>query len=187
MTSIILLCLLVSSSLVRANIIRSCNSGTGVATQTCNNTSFYCPFDKKCKPRSQRCTHPSVCTNTTTTIEDGCFETNVTRYYNILRGRSSLLKSFSRSKRWYELNHHFIVYRGFAYEFGSDSKVKILDTADPQYKYKNKKLRKNGVSNCTYEDATKFANGWTCNYWPIGKNCQDFANALVKNLTKGCL
>ena len=93
MTSKILLCLLVTSSLVRANVIRSCSSssGDGIAPQTCgtNNTKFYCPVDGLCKPRHQRCILPSVCNNTTTNIEDGCHP-NDSEHYNILFGHAKL-------------------------------------------------------------------------------------------------
>ena len=191
MVSKILLCILVYISLVRGNKIRSCSSGTGVTPPRCNNTSFYCPVDKTCKSRHQRCTFPSVCINTTTNIEDGC-QPNVSGCYNVLLGRSKLFGSSRRKRKLksYEFNHQFIVYRGFAYEFGKkkvgeNNQVKILDIADPQYKYRNwKKLEIVGSSSCTYEDATSFTTKWDeeVEYNLFKTNCQDFAGALIEYL-----
>ena len=188
MTSKILLCLLVTSSLVRANVIRSCSS-KGPDPQTCgtNNTKFYCPVDGICKPRDQRCTLPSVCINTTTNIENGCHP-NVSGYYNILLGHAKLFGS----KRNYSFEHQFVEYRGFVYEFGKRYKVQILDTADPLYKYRNgmklnrKGIEVVGISNCTWKEATKFADSWDKNYRLCRNNCQDFAEALIAHLKGNC-
>ena len=165
MTSIILLFLLLSSSLVRANVIHHrSSSGDGIAPQTCgtDNTNYYCPVDRLCKPRSQRCTHANVCNNPDTNTEDGCYETSISGLYNVQLGHAKL--GFFGSKQ-YALEHQFIIYRGFAYEFGKSYGVQILDTADPQYKYRNgmdlnsKGIEVVGSGYCTWEDATSFANG----------------------------
>ena len=191
MTSKILLCLLLSSSLVRANVIRSSSSsGAGTANQTCgtDNINFYCPVDRLCKPRSQRCTHANVCNNPDTNTEDGCYETSISGLYNIQLGHAKL--GFSGSKQ-YALEHQFILYRGFAYEFGKSYGVQILDTADPQYKYRNgmhlnsKGIEIIGSGYCTWEDATSFANGWNKRYSFFFRNCQHFAIALEEFLTTG--
>ena len=162
------------------------SSGAGIANQTCgtNNTNFYCPVDKLCKPRSQRCTHANVCNNPTTNTEDGCYETSVSGLYNIQLGHAKL--RFSGSKQ-YALEHQFIVYRGFTYKFGKSYKVQILDTADPIYKYHNsmhlnrKGIEVVGSGYCKCEDATSFANGWHKRYKLLKNNCQDFA-IIVKIL-----
>ena len=191
MTFKILLCLLVSSSLVRANVIyRSSSSGDGIAPQTCgtDNTNFYCPVDELCKPRSQRCTRANVCNSPDTNTEDGCYETSLSELYNIQLGHAKL--GFFGSKQ-YALEHQFNVYRGFAYEFGKSYGVQILDIADPQYKYRNgmhlnsKGIEVVGSGYCTWEDATSFANGWDKNYHLIKNNCQHFAIALKEFLTTG--
>ena len=191
MTSKILLCLLVSSSLVRANVIRSTSNSRGnIAPQTCgtDNTNYYCPVDRLCKPRSQRCTHANVCNNPTTNTEDGCYETSISGLYNVRLGHAILFGS-SGSKQ-YDLEHQFIVYRGFAYELGKSYQVQILDTADPQYKYRNgmdlnsKGIEVVGSGYCTWEDATMFVNGWKSYNFAIN-NCQHFAIALQEFLTTG--
>ena len=192
MTFKILLCLLVSSSLLKANVIHrsSSSSGAGIAPQTCgtDNTNFYCPVDKLCKPRSQRCTRANICNNPDTNTEDECYETSLSGQYYVRLGHAKL--GFFGSKQ-YALEHQFIVYRGFTYEFGKSYGVQILDTADPQYKYRNgmhlnsKGIEVVGSGYCTWEDATSFANGWNKNYHLIKNNCQHFAIALQEFLTTG--
>ena len=89
------------------------------------------------------------------------------------------------------LEHQFIEYRGFTYEFGESYGVQILDTADPLYKYKNgKELNSNGIeyvgtSYCTWQDATKFVDGWNKKYRLLTHNCQHFADGLKEYLTTG--
>ena len=195
MTSKILLCLLVTSSLVRANVIRSCSSssGDGIAPQTCgtNNTKFYCPVDGMCKPRHQRCTLPSVCINTTTNIEDGCHP-NDSEHYNILLGHAELGILFLKRRIKLKPEHQFVEYRGFVYEFGKKYKVQILDTADPLYKYRNgmnlkgKGIEVVGISSCTWEEATNFTNTWNKKYKLCTNNCQHFAEELIDHLKSDC-
>ena len=152
------------------------SSGAGVADQTCDGTSkancrFYCPYDKKCKARFLRCIGANVCNNPATNKEEGCHETSTFGKYKVLLGRADL----SKRKRFVRLEHQFIKYRGFAYEFGKSYGVQILDTADPKYKYKDganlNGLRVVGYSYCTWRDATKFANKWNKNYGLFRNNC----------------
>ena len=170
------------------------SSGDGVANQTCDGTSeanskFYCPYDGKCKPRSQRCIGANICNNPVTNKEEGCYETSTPGKYQVRLGHAVISSSSSSKRDFYE--HRFIEYRGFAYEFGSSYGVQILDTADPKYKYKNgKELNSNGIENigtsyCTWQDATKYANGWRKNYNLFTNNCQHFADGLKKHLTTG--
>ena len=81
-----------------------CHSSTRILSQTCgtDNTNYYCPVDKLCKPRSQRCTHANVCNNPDTNTEDGCYETSISGLYNVQLGHAKL--GFSGSKQ-YSLKH----------------------------------------------------------------------------------
>ena len=173
--------------------------GGDAANQTCDGTSksnsqFYCEHDEQCYNRSLRCVEADVCINPVTNKEECCNETvhQCTGKYNIILGRSKLFGKRRKRFWWgnYKLEHQFIVYRGFAYEFGSYG-VQILDICDPLYKYKNgKDLKKNGLrvvgsGYCTWEDAKEFVDGWDEKYKLIGNNCQHFANGLKEFLTTG--
>ena len=153
--------------------------GSGTAPQTCPD-GYYCPSDRQCKsPRSSRCTSSQNCTGL-----DDCNESD--ECYLIRIGRSPLTSSGSSSKQ-YRLEHQFVVYRGFAYEFGNDY-LQVLDIADPKYRYAGDKdvtgYTTDGTSCCTYDDAMMFVNSWNLKYeYSVfgffgGKNCQHFAKAF---------
>ena len=165
------------------------SSGSGVAPQTCgtDNKNFYCPQDKQCKPRNQRCTGSRVCQNAN---EVACYPTTSPGQYEIRLGHSYLFGSsgsgIGRKKR-YAIEHQFVMFRGLTYEFGKSYGVQILDTLDPKYKYVNNKdvikIEKAGSSYCTWEDATRMADSWDTRYKLFSRNCQDFAKAMIKFLT----
>lgn len=167
----------------------SSSSGAGVADQTCgtDNTRFYCPTDEMCKPRSERCTGTSVCINPQTNMESECYETSSAGKFYIRLGHANL--GFSGSKKTL-LEHRFITFRGFTYEFGKSYGVQILDIIDPLYKYRGgRDLNHNGIetvgsSYCTWEDATMFAGAWNTKYSLFRNNCQHFARAMTKFLTR---
>ena len=171
---------------------------TSVADQTCDgttkaNSKFYCPYDRKCKARSLRCIGANVCNNPATNKEESCHETSTPGKYQVRLGHAKLSDSSSPKKRLFDdlgLEHQFIEYRGFTYEFGWPYGVQILDTADPKYIYKNgKSLNSKGIeyvgsSYCTWQDATKYANDWHKeDYNLVFNNCQHFADGLKKYLT----
>ena len=189
-------------------IRHSSGSRDEIANQTCDGTSganseFYCPYDGKCKARSLRCVGANVCNNPATNKEEGCHETSTPGEYKVLLGHVKLFDSspskrkrswsFDELREWFhnhKLEHQFIEYRGFTYEFGC-SGVQILDTADPKYIYKNsKKFKSKGIeyvesSYCTWQDATKFVDGWNKKYNLWTHNCQHFAGGLIEHLTTG--
>ena len=83
------------------------SSGTGPAYQTCP-TGYYCPFDKLCHyPRSNRCTGNQNCS-----YLDECYQESDGSYL-IRIGHAKL---FGSKRTLFE--HRFVIYRGFAYEFG---------------------------------------------------------------------
>ncbi len=176
---IIFFCAAFSS--LQAARTRSSSSGTGTAPQTCgtNNVNFYCPVDGMCKPRNQRCTEVNICVDETG-MEEGCFKSSTRDKYLVQMGHANL---GSFGSKQFSLEHQFITYRGFTYEFGTYG-VQILDTIDPMYKYSNGQgLNSNGVetvgsSYCTWEDATRFANGWDTRYVLLRRNCQHFSIAM---------
>ena len=150
--------------------------------QHCKNDSFFCPVDSECKLRSLRCMRDSVCHKTIIglfhTNEENCYESDSS--YNIYIGRSSLISK----KRQYELNHQFVRYRGFTYEFGCGYGVQILDLNDPNYKYKNKEVTYtlSGVSECTYNETLSFTKQWSLKFNILTHNCQYFAREFSKYL-----
>ena len=164
--------------------IHRSSSGPGTAPQTCP-TGYYCPNDRQCKsPRSDRCTSSQDCTGL-----DDCYKQADGSY--LIRIGHSRLTSFSSSSKQYRLEHQFVVYRGFAYEFGGSYNTQILDISDPQYKYignRNVKHYTNyGTSYCTYDEAVMFINDWTDKYRLLRNNCQHFAKAFSEYLrTSSC-
>ena len=162
---------------------RGIRRSSSEAPQTCP-TGYYCPNDGQCKsPRSDRCTSSQDCTGL-----DGCKKQADGSY--LIRIGHSRLTSFSSSSKQYRLEHQFVVYRGFAYEFGKLYR-QVLDISDPQYKYigdRNVKHYTNyGTSYCTYDEAVMFINGWTDKYRLLFNNCQHFAKAFSEYLrTSSC-
>ena len=151
-------------------------SNTPAEVQRCEDGSFFCPVDSECKARSLRCMTDSVCVNGLS--EENCYESDSS--YDIYIGRSSLISK----KKQLELNHQFVDYRGFTYEFGCGYGVQILDLNDPNYKYKNKEVTytQSGVSECTYDETLPFTKQWSLKYNILTNNCQHFAREFSKYL-----
>ena len=172
-------------------------SATGVAPQTCgtNNNKFYCAYDpaEKCKSRSQRCTGSNICNNPNTNKEDDCLETPNPGEYYVLFGHAKLSDSSGKKRSIrVALEHQFVTFRGFTYEFGKSYGVQVLDIADPIYKYKNgqhlndKGIGQIGRSYCNWKDANLVVEMWRSEkYKLITNNCQEFADALSYILIYG--
>ena len=172
----------------------SSSYGTGVAPQRCgtSNTQYCCPAVgqscSRCVERSLRCTNSEPCDYQNIGGGDQCFAANGS--YNVKLGRSKLFGRFSKRKRFMAVEHQFIQYRGFTYEFGSSYGVQILDVNDPGYKYANntavvKGISSDGTSKCSWEEATLFTRMWKkSDYGLFTKNCQHFAKALKVFLTE---
>ena len=117
-----------------------------------------------------------------------CYETS--RGYTVHMGHATLTSSGSRRKR-VSLEHQFITYRGFTYEFGSSYGSQVLDISDPIYKYRDgRELRSGptnlGYSTCTWEDANMFTRFWMRDdYSLFSNNCQHFADGLSDTLLYG--
>lgn len=165
------------------------SGGVGLANQECGSNDFYCPVDKLCKLREHRCTGTNVCINPATNMEDECFFSVPRGEYEVKLGHAYLLDS-SSSKKWLELEHQFVTYRGFTYEFGESYGVQSLDILDRSYKYiiNGKGLNSNGIENvgysaCSWEDTQLFLNKWNTKYNLISHNCQHFSSALIVYLT----
>ena len=114
--------------------------------------------------------------------------------YAIYLGHSSLFRRLRGSQvaaqaKHRALEHQFIVYRGFTYEFGGSYGVQMLDNNDPNYKYKNLKMEKFdyvGISLCSLRQVAVFLNQWknTYSYKLLSCNCQNFACRLKAYLIK---
>ena len=167
----------------------TCRSGSSskerYAPQTCPD-GYYCPSEKQCKtPRSDRCTSSQNCPGLDGTY---CYKERNSNRYQIRIGHARLT-SFG-SKRTL-LEHRFLIYRGYAYEFGSSyPQTQELDIADPIYKYKDgRELNSNGITNegysyCSYSEAKMFVNGWRKKYSFFNRNCQHFVTGMKKHLTE---
>lgn len=189
----LLLCVLLSC--VASNYSTS-SGGTGVAPQTCGTDRFYCRHSaQQCLPRTQRCIGSNVCNNPNTGAEELCNEVpqNPGHYFvELAHANLGLSGSRKRSSGLnLRLEHQFITYRGFTYEFGRSYGVQVLDIADPIYKYAGGRDVKSteivGSSSCTMEDANMFVEFWRNDeeYNLITNNCQDFACALQDVLLHG--
>lgn len=155
--------------------------GEGPAPQTCPK-GYYCPNGMACPckdcryPRSARCTPKQDCPRLDECYKqpDGC--------YLIRIGHAKLFGSI--------LEHRFVIYRGFAYEFGKGYSTQVLDITDPKYKYAGgRRLNSNGITNdgtscCTYQEAMMFVNGWNMKYNLFFNNCLDFTRDLSTYLKK---
>lgn len=174
----------------------------GPARQVCSidnffDTNFYCPLDGMCHPWQERCSGSSTCLNPQTSAQDGCFEASGEGQYQIRVGHAFISSSSSSSRKKglfdpilalfkYDLEHQFIMYRGFSYEFGKFYPLQILDINDPDYKYINdREINKRGIetigpSYCSREDASMFLTMWRSSRYKVnGNNCQDFAQAFA--------
>jgi hypothetical protein len=160
-------------------------SGAQRADQTCRN-GYYCPLYGRCKyPRSSRCTPFQTCRGL-----GGCYKRHDGRY-RIGVGHTTLTSSGLFKRWWWPFNNHrlehqFLTYRGYTYEFGRKYSVQELDIADHIYKYKNsrqlKRITTAGYSYCSYDEVKTFTNGWKKSYSVLRNNCQHFVNGLKKYL-----
>ncbi len=184
--SLVLVCLTLAST---------SKGGSSREKQFCGDEKFYCPtrtLTDKCLDRKLRCTNSRVCLDFNGN-EEKCFEVSTSPgTYNFFKKKSPL-SSGSSSKRGLELNHWFVQYRGFAYEFGSYL-FQELDVNDPNYKYGpgREKVRSQelvGSSDCTREQVLRFVGRWlqaNPKYKLFKSNCQHFAQRLLKELGDGC-
>jgi hypothetical protein len=162
----------------------STSSGEGYARQTCPD-GYYCPSEKQCKtPRSNRCTSSQNCPG----LDSTCYKERNSNRYRIRIGHARLTSSGSKRTIF---EHRFLLYRGYAYEFGkSYPQTQELDIADPIYKYKNGRgLNSGGITNyvysyCSYDDANMFVNGWKNKYNLIWRNCQNFVRGMKHYLKR---
>jgi len=171
----------------------SSSSGAGVAPQSCgtNNEQYCCPSGGKhcaqCSQRSLRCANER-CDYQSIGGGNNCFATSGGSF-ELKLAHVKLFGSSSKRKRQYALEHQFIQYRGFTYEFGKSYGVQILDVNDPDYKYINnqyiKRIDPAGTSQCSWEEATLFTDMWKKpDYRLLTRNCQHFAKALKIFLTE---
>ena len=160
-----------------------CSSfGEGPAVQTCP-TGYYCPTapgDGCLTPRSARCTPSQNCPD----LDQSCNKQS-DNCYLIQVGHA---KVFLGCLAKVGIEHKFVIYRGFAYEFGGSYNTQVLDIADPKFKYadnrrlNSKGIKSKGYSKRTYADVKMFVASWTKKYNVITNNCNRFAKAMTKFL-----
>lgn len=172
----------------RSNASDSSSGSSGeLEDEYCGKERFYCPHDSKCYDRELRCTSAKVCVSNANSTEEKCYESETPGRYNIFRKESLLVVNISA------INHWFVEYRGFVYEFGNGGDQE-LDVNDPNYKYGpgrvkvvNQELK--GSSSCTREQVTSFIKKWKIDhpdYRLFANNCQDFSEALIEELKNNC-
>ena len=159
----------------------------------CGDNNFYCPGlsgTHSCLPRAQRCTLDGAQCNQCT--EKTCQHCDPAGEKFAVHRHSTDLASSGRKRNLfrYSIEHQFITYRGFMYEFG-DYGTRVQDPNDPKYEYgPGRRVARNpihlGESSCTYEQAKRFLTTWDKKYRLYGRNCQDFAKGLGTYLTSDC-
>ena len=191
------------------------SSGPGPAPQLCGNNNFYCPVDQMCKPRNQRCTGSNICLENG--VEDKCDCRASDGKCPVYLGTSPVFDSIFSSKRDLQarissptdassclkflsdtpIEHQFIDFKGFTYEFGKSYLKQVLDRNEPltPYGYKYRpggpdevtSYNHVGDSDCTYEEVMVFVNDFYNRYCACTHNCQDFAQGLQRWLvTDNC-
>jgi hypothetical protein len=126
--------------------------------------------------------------------EDECSEiSNYTGQYYVFLGHAKLFDSFEKKRSIkIPLEHQFVTFRGFTYEFGKSYGVQVLDIIDPIYKYRNGTglnsdgIERVGASYCGWEDANMVVEMWkNAKYKLFKNNCQHFAAAMIDTLIHG--
>ena len=187
-----------------AGIDRCSGSASGSEIQRCGNRNYYCKLDNQCKPRYERCVGRGSCVDDNG-VQDGCNCDEHYRFCDIYLVKTYLSSSFSsRDKRQEnhcykyftsdrKIEHHFIEYKGFAWEFGWPYQLQILDVNDPNYKYNREKGLRSiksrtfvGTSFCSYDAALFYALNFNKRYGICSNNCQHFAKGLQQWLLSGC-
>lgn len=153
---------------------------------------FYCLSTTTCLLRTLRCTGGDSDQPCIQKTDQGCRYDSTSGKFAVYR-YSTGLSVFGSSSRslldclQYELEHHFITYRGLMFEFGTYG-TRVQDLNDPNYEYKTRSWydeKSLGVSSCTYEQVIKFMDTWG-EYKLCSNNCQDFASGLGNYLITDC-
>ena len=134
-----------------------------------------------------------ICNNPNTMTEDDCSETSNPGQYYVLLGHAELFDSFGKKRSLnLALEHQFVTFRGFTYEFGKSYGVQVLDISDPIYKYINGQglnsdgIERIGSSYCSWEDANMVVEMWkSVEYSLFTSNCQTFAAVMSDVLING--
>ena len=186
------LILLVSYGKFCAASSGSCSS-FGVAetfNTTCSDTQYYCDVDSSCKPRDERCAGLGSCINPFSGTEIGCDCDTFGRRCDIILNSYPLI---SGRKRQIRVEHDFITYKGFVWEYGCYG-TRVLDMNDPLFNAQRTRATSTtnrGRSSCSYAEALMFLD-YTRNmysresYSLTSNNCQKFAAAFTRWLLDDC-
>ena len=156
---------------------------------SCNISQYYCDIDGLCKPRGERCTRFPSCVDFFGIETAGC-NCDTSGRCRVSIGMQSL---FSKKRQLPRLEHDFIEYKGFVWEYGCYG-TRILDMNDPLFaSQRPTPLRRNflGKSSCSYDDALLFleytGNTYSRESYSLrSNNCQDFAAAFSRWLLDDC-
>ena len=184
-----------SGSVTSANHIRGSSSSSSdyYTPPVCGNNKFYCPGSSQtyqCVARSERCTGDAQSNMCRMKTYEYCNYDMKTGKFEVWRYSTNLQSSFSGRKRL-SLEHQFIVYRGFMYEFGRYG-TRVQDPNDPKYEYgpgrrASRNPKRLGLSSCTYGQVMEFVTIWSKNpYKLFSRNCQHFVKGLGAYLTDNC-
>ena len=157
--------------------------------KSCNSSQYHCDIDKLCKPRDRRCTSSPSCVYTNGTETAGCNCDASGLRCKVTKGSYRLLSK----KRQIRLEHDFIEYKGFVWEYGCYG-TRILDMNDPLFLLQRPNTSKTkiiGKSSCSYSDARLFiehtSNIYTrAGYSLLFNNCQHFATEFSRWLLDDC-
>ena len=182
----------------------------------CAPDGFFCPTDGQqydcdtlsppypCEDREDRCTgEDDAEPECKRKSFDGCNYDSEKGVFRVCRHWTPLQSSGRRRREsgsfslaCLKRRHEFITYRGLMYEFGkygedgSGGNVRVQDPNDPCYEYNTRSsqytCRKDGVSNCTYDQVKPYLSRWDPEYNLCINNCQHFAKGLEKFLIDGC-
>ena len=180
--------------MLQSSLLLHSKGGHAQLVTFCDSKSYYCPSINLCSDRQLRCTTEETC-NYTGYPSNHCFRNLVyPGAYDIQLIHTKLTGSL-RPLRLFKLEHRFIQYRGFAYEFGDTYHLQVHDVNDPLYKYGpnvlswrySRKGAKNvGFSYCDYTDIDYLVELWkNFHYSRIKNNCWHFSTALELFLTSG--
>ena len=157
---------------------------------TCSDTQYYCDVDSLCKTRDERCTGSRLCVNASSGMESGCDCDEFGHRCDVILNSFPLI---SGRKRQVRVEHDFITYKGFVWEYGCYG-TRVLDMNDPRFNSQRTRPTRTtnlGRSLCSYSEALVFLN-YTRNrfsrekYSLISNNCRDFAAAFTRWLLQDC-
>jgi hypothetical protein len=167
----------------------------------CAPDGFYCIVTDNCLPRTDRCTQSDSSPQCLQKTYEHCEYNAANDRFKVFKHSTPLLTSrgivgdtieglkclYNYAKGELKVEHQFITYRGFLYEFGTYG-TRIQDPSGPNYEYRTREAsppEEVGDSSCTYDSVVNFNRLWE-NYKLCSNNCQNYAKGLGQYLIGDC-